>query len=465
MSRSSIFLSHATPEDNAFTRWLAGKLTIAGYRVWHDLDRLKGGDLFWDKIEAAIRNETYRLIAIVSETSYKKPGVRNEWDLAMTLERSTPGFLIPVRIDCFDFSLLPITIHRKNVIDFAGGWHKGLATLLDTLAEADAPRLDHADPALALQWLGPAKDGAIVPTNAPETLESNWLPIIELPQSIESTQIRSSQRRISATDANRRIPWFELGDRIVGLAKGQELVDLFSETVPLKVAGSNELKSFVTDGITWGENRVLPSDARYRVSYLIRQAWDLAMEKAGLKEYALSGDRVIRYVPSGLRLGNRFQFSEAGGRVRRKDLAGHSAKYKVNWHYAVAAIPMLDDPWRIELRAHIVFTDEMGVPLESAERMHQLRRSFCRNWWNDRWRGFLKALLAHLADGKSYIELPVGQDRVIRIGAEPIGFSSPSGLSDLAPLPEDDPVADSAELPEVANFNDLDFDEEDESES
>ena len=43
-TKASIFLSHATPEDNDFTRWLAAKLTIAGYQVWSDLNNLKGGD-------------------------------------------------------------------------------------------------------------------------------------------------------------------------------------------------------------------------------------------------------------------------------------------------------------------------------------------------------------------------------------------------------------------------------------
>ncbi len=119
MTPSTLFLSHATPEDNDFTRWLAGKLILAGYTVWYDLDRLKGGDYFWKKIESAIRNDSIRLIAIVSNVSHKKDGVRNEWELGMTIEKQIPGFVIPVRIDGFDFSQLPITIHRKNVIDFS----------------------------------------------------------------------------------------------------------------------------------------------------------------------------------------------------------------------------------------------------------------------------------------------------------------------------------------------------------
>jgi hypothetical protein len=42
--RQALFISHATPEDNAFTIWLGAKLAAAGYEVWADVLRLRGGD-------------------------------------------------------------------------------------------------------------------------------------------------------------------------------------------------------------------------------------------------------------------------------------------------------------------------------------------------------------------------------------------------------------------------------------
>ncbi|MGH7707001.1 MAG: TIR domain-containing protein [Vulcanimicrobiaceae bacterium] len=38
----AIFISHANPEDNAFTLWLAAKLSSLGYEVWADVMRLRG---------------------------------------------------------------------------------------------------------------------------------------------------------------------------------------------------------------------------------------------------------------------------------------------------------------------------------------------------------------------------------------------------------------------------------------
>jgi len=52
--RQLVFLSHASPEDNAFARWLATQLAIAGYEVWCDVTNLLGGEAFWKDIAEAI---------------------------------------------------------------------------------------------------------------------------------------------------------------------------------------------------------------------------------------------------------------------------------------------------------------------------------------------------------------------------------------------------------------------------
>ena len=44
--RNVVLITHATPEDNAFSRWLGARLASAGYKVWVDLKSLRGGDDF-----------------------------------------------------------------------------------------------------------------------------------------------------------------------------------------------------------------------------------------------------------------------------------------------------------------------------------------------------------------------------------------------------------------------------------
>ncbi|PYV94046.1 MAG: toll/interleukin-1 receptor domain-containing protein, partial [Acidobacteria bacterium] len=43
MTRNMLFISHANPEDNDFTRWLALQLAKDGHPIWCDLTELLGG--------------------------------------------------------------------------------------------------------------------------------------------------------------------------------------------------------------------------------------------------------------------------------------------------------------------------------------------------------------------------------------------------------------------------------------
>lgn len=458
MMRESIFISHATPEDNGFVRWLGARLELAGFSVWHDLGQLKGGDYFWDKIEGAIRNESFRFLAVVSKVAVGKPGVKDEWALAQTIEKSTPGFVIPLRLDDYDFSLLPIGIHRKNVIDFANGWHKGLAALLDTLTEVNAPKVSAPDPRSARHWLAETKEGAILRSESKESLDSTWLSVVSLPP-IESARILGNEREIKLTDLNRRIPWFEHEDRIVGFAKAADLVSHMSKSVMLKSSNGVDSATFIERGSTFGDKPVSALEARKRVANLVRQSWELTMEAKGLGVHEQSGGRKVFYVTPELTKGRgeKIAFLDVDGRKRRKALNGRSERRKANWCYAVGMVPQFDEPWRIELRSTIVFTDDDGKPLNSPARAHRLRMSFCRSWWNDRWRGFLRAFLAFIADGSNTIELPVGSGRNVVVSATPIMFSSPVGLSDLVPLVDDDPIEEPDD--DLGDLDELDGEE------
>jgi len=48
-AREALFISHASPEDNAFSLWLGAKLTALGYEVFADVLRLRGSD-DWERI-------------------------------------------------------------------------------------------------------------------------------------------------------------------------------------------------------------------------------------------------------------------------------------------------------------------------------------------------------------------------------------------------------------------------------
>src|SRR5580704_14101879 len=141
-ARDTLLLSHANPEDNEFTLWLALQLANEGYRVWCDLTKLLGGELFWDDIEAVIRTRTAKVLYVLSRTSNGKDGPLRELQLAQSLARreGIQDFVIPLHIDDLPHGEMTIELTRVNVTPFENSWAKGLATLLKKLEEDAVPK-------------------------------------------------------------------------------------------------------------------------------------------------------------------------------------------------------------------------------------------------------------------------------------------------------------------------------------
>src|SRR2546423_12251503 len=99
-ARDMVFLSHANPEDNAITEWLALQLAKEGYPVWCDLTRLLGGEDFWVDIEKAIRERTIKFIYVLSKTSNTKIGSLKELSVAENVARDNgmSDFILPLHI-------------------------------------------------------------------------------------------------------------------------------------------------------------------------------------------------------------------------------------------------------------------------------------------------------------------------------------------------------------------------------
>ncbi|MEX0804984.1 MAG: toll/interleukin-1 receptor domain-containing protein [Candidatus Binatia bacterium] len=428
--KQTIFISHANPEDNEFTRWLGAKLTLTGYKVWYDLDRLRGGDVFWDKVEHAIREEAVRFIAVISRASHTKDGVRKEWNLASIIEKKTAGFSIPIRIDDFKFDDVTILFSGKHVIDFHRVWFEGLTQLLDALGDAKIPCATVPDAAQASLWW---KSGLVTPiefTARDERIESTWFQL-RLPPAVETVTKRTSLDPIERTAENQATPWCEYETSVLGFAWREHLIDLFKNEVQLDLD-----RQLSTEGLLSGSvllaKKASNNDARNLLSFLVRQAWDIAMKQAALRQSYMSNGQTVWFVPKGLKPKEVFEFLDQDKKKRRRQLVGRSEKYKVNWHYGVSAKPTLGKPLRLELEAHILFTDDTGELVEPPSRAHRLRRGFCKSWFNARWRDFQRALIAYLCQGTDCIRLPAGSDRFVEVSTAPFLYNSPVTLSDHA---------------------------------
>src|SRR5262249_21660205 len=120
LNRTVVFISHAKPEDNAFATWLAGQLNHPGYSGCSDATQLVRGETFSDDVEETIRLRAAKVIVVLSTSAQQKPGLLDEIDLAVRVERSygINRFVLPVRLDQLSHSDVRANIARKNIIDF-----------------------------------------------------------------------------------------------------------------------------------------------------------------------------------------------------------------------------------------------------------------------------------------------------------------------------------------------------------
>lgn len=106
-ARTALFVSHATPESNAFTLWLGAKLTALGFEVFADIMRLKGGN-DWERIlEDAIRNKAGKFLLVATPIAVDKQGVRNEIRIASETAKKIgdKDYIVPLRLEAFDAPL------------------------------------------------------------------------------------------------------------------------------------------------------------------------------------------------------------------------------------------------------------------------------------------------------------------------------------------------------------------------
>jgi hypothetical protein len=408
--RRLVFISHANPVDNNFAAWLSGKLAIAGYTVWSDVTKLVGGEVIWDDIEQAIRNHAAKVVVAISRTSQTRPGVLDEIDLAIRVERAEnlKSFVLPIRIDNLPFSEVRANLARKNIIDFNRNWAAGLSSLLRVFERDRVPKTV----ATGAETLSRSLDGGLrvraTVIDKQEKLVSNWLLAIKLPDSIDLMDVSAPQSEVQVLVRTAPFPAFQYL-RLLGTFSDPARENEFKIlTTSVKRAYRIPLSEFLAGNSEVGIRR---QEARNILANLLRQAWNFGMQARGLRSFEMASGQLAWFAPDQLIETNKVAFIDDAGKRRRKQLVGWSEKRQIFWHAAFEAKPVVGDVPRFVLRPHVIFTADGKTPLFSKQRMHVLRRSFCKSWWNDRWRDLLIA----------FTQI-IGEDGEIRLPATPTEF-------------------------------------------
>jgi TIR domain-containing protein len=407
-----VFLSHANPEDNEFVLWLAGRLAGAGYEIWSDVTKLIGGELFWERIETAIRSDTAIFVSVVSKPAIKKRGFLNELSVACSVEAqiNRDDFVVPLRLDDLSFADFPAQLHRKNAIDFQKGWHAGLVHLLRKLTQSNVPSREDASGDIET-WTENYFGFARGVRQVPESASTNWLEVLHIPRSLFVTK---AFRVANMGDLFKPQVWplVKFRDQIISFARPETLgLDggIFASK-PTEVS---------LDAVIMGDARFLlgapPTAGRGIVASLLRRCWERLAQSMGLVHYRLSGRSSAWFPPLSGEGIQWIEYLAMDGQRRKKRLIGRSEKRQVYWHAALQVVPMFDPKLHLALVMHVVFSSDGVSPLGDAALMHRLRRRFCKNWWQGQWRDLQMAFLAFIAKDSGVIQLPCSVDRTIDI--------------------------------------------------
>lgn len=432
--RTALFISHATPEDNHFVRWLGAKLTAMGYEVWADVMRLHGGIDWARELEGALRKRAVKMLLVCTPGGLDKQGVRNEIEIAINLARQLgdDSFIIPLRLEPYD---APFRIAHAQYIDFKKSWASGLSELTELLRDKAVPR---GTPGPMRTWLETHAEGAARLLLKSEPLLSNWLEIQSQPEVIHYCEppVGFSLERFQHRQCH-SWPTVPHGGGVITFA-GPDSTGNMGIELPGKEVASIKTDVFLSEG--WSTYGIEAFQAQNMYSDIGSQAFDRYCGGRGMKGYLGAGRRLswwgdIKTAPLA-----KVKF-DWGYRRGARQIIGHSEKRRVHWHYAIN-VHVRGAPLRhLRIAARLVFSENGLDAIEDTRRAHTLRRSLAKGWRNARWRDMLCAYLWWLSDDKNAMRLPVAEGNFIEARIPPMQFSCPVSVNEAGneDIDEDDP--------------------------
>jgi hypothetical protein len=412
--RTTVFVTHAAPDDNEFALWLSSKLAMAGYRVWVDRRRLRGGADFWDEIDRVLRNDAIKQVVVFSK-QIGKPGVKKELAIGDVMRRklADPNFMIPVRIDDMAFSDAPPELIRDNTLNGYPNWHDCLAELFETLEEAGVPKSPTLDTATLRTLVEAREDGRRFIIDRPEQALTNWFPV-KPPPRIRYYRFEGLQEQMKVWLDDCRIPHVHTGRLAGSFADPPSFAQASSFDQQTPTAYDVALDDFVTgrDHGPYAEKPLASND----VVNLLRQHFNVLAEGRGLLPVDFASGERGWFFPDDLLPGNKVVVEPAQGRRIRRAMSGKFKKLR--WHVCVVAKPRVWPQLVYRIHINVVLSVDGKTPLPG-DKTHIRRRRLTRSWWNNVWRDRLLAAMHHLANGAPAIVMRAG-DEAFEIALHPL---------------------------------------------
>ena len=416
--RETIFISHATPEDNDFTIWLASRLELLGYEVWIDKNELVGGEKFWETIDDVIRNKAIKILLVYSKNIFQidsegkikegklKDGVYKEFSLAESIgkKNNLTDFIIILNIDGSEYNLF-IGADRLNQIAFYDNWALGLKQLEKKIVKDETPKKSRTENSDFGEWYETQfiTQQRIVSKN--ELYYSNWWAIPKLPEFFYIYQFNKKEQANQIAKQNLKFPISQITNYLSSFEEYAEFeIKEEDSIIKLKPQSSHKIKIF--DVLMGFESASFPNhkDSENHFKQLLKKVFHLIMKRRGMFWYEMSNKRLAYYFTtsnlSTLKVKYQFPY-RISHKNKTKNLIGKNGT-NGNWHYALSVKPILTPILGFSLKNHLTFTND-GLNVWKNEKnevdtdkIHRERRKKGKRLFNEEWRDLFLAFLTAL---------------------------------------------------------------------
>ncbi len=463
--KDTIFISHATPEDNEFTIWLASRLELLGYKVWIDKKELLGGEVFWDDIEDAIKNKATKVLMVYSENisdknnaGQIKPGIQKEVDLSAEVVKNNPelkDFLILLHIDKAPYNLFPGS-QDLNQIPFSNNWAEGLELLLKKLKKDGVPTFNDGGRNSFSEWY---LDHYLIKNPIIERKElyyTNWWSVESLPQQFFIFRFTNEDQAKAVNNANKNVLTTINANCIISFEKDLTF-DIFDEheTIRLEAAEIYEIK--ISELLLGYKRETFPTllDAENYFKKLMKRALHLLFRNNKLNWFEFANKKLAYYHTTESLPSSKVNFSypaiSSHKKSKKKNLIG---KYLTvgKWHFAISLKPTLNPYLGFNVRSHIVFTSDGSKTLDDSELIHRYRRKKGKRMFNEEWRDLLLAFISSFKNNEGKIDIKVSSSESLMMEDTVEMFWSDFGYLDPKDLERQSLLA----IKEEEDFEELD---------
>lgn len=418
--RNHLFIS-ADNEDTALAAWLTRKLTAEGYLVWYERFQLLGGETYPNDVDDAIRNRTFRVIALYSNASLVNLEVMRQRNLALNISGSQKnGFLVPINVNGIPQNKLDHVTRSLKFISFEDNWATGLQQLLDKLESIVCPKfLPYGKSVAAKTYL--EKDVLI---DKEDWLFSNCLQIERIPDMI--LLFKMGKEVPDERLQNLQTEW---AYRKVG--------NLFLSFHPPPQAVIEEFSTTLVGSLPWPNMKKLEGiDSKNLVSELLRKSLIMKCYEKGLQYCPVSH---LHYFPRDLVNGNRLKYRLPDGTKTFVNAVGqrkywHPSGSEEYFYYLAPNFYIVQDLFDdfvalIQVRIRLSNTNGEALP---RRKVNSRRKHLCKYWWNNDWLKRILAISQYLAGDNSKIVIGSHLQNQIIINAHPFNVAAPTSIDEMA---------------------------------